>query len=105
MSSAVDSSAPSRDKLQAVARYQRHVILALLGNIAIAILSFLIMAQVIFGLFLGFLGVAVAAPVAALLIVLTKMLYLQDVLNDESAKLLKEDPQAHFAASEEAAIN
>lgn len=64
----------------------------------------LIMAQVIFGLFLGFLGVAVAAPAAALLIVLTKMLYLQDVLNDESAKLLKEEPQAHFAAGEEAAI-
>jgi len=62
----------------------------------------LIMSQVILGLFLGFLGVAVAAPLAALLIVLIKMLYLDDVLGDESYQLLKEKPQARFAASKEA---
>ena len=61
----------------------------------------LIMSQVIMGLFLGFLGVAVAAPLAALLIVVTKMLYVNDVLGDSSPKLLKENPEAHFAASQE----
>jgi predicted PurR-regulated permease PerM len=60
------------------------------------------MSQVILGLFLGFLGVAVAAPLAALLIVLTKMLYLDDLLGDESFQLLKEEPEARFAASKEA---
>jgi predicted PurR-regulated permease PerM len=64
----------------------------------------LIMSQVTLALFLGFLGVAVAAPVAALLIVLIKMLYVGDVLGDESPQLLKENPQAHFAASKEAAL-
>jgi predicted PurR-regulated permease PerM len=62
----------------------------------------LIMSQVILGLFLGFLGVAVAAPLAALLIVLTKMLYLDDLLGDESFQLLKGEPEARFAASQEA---
>lgn len=52
----------------------------------------LILSQVIMGLFLGFMGVAVAAPFAAILIVLVKMLYIQDVLGDDSPELLKENP-------------
>lgn len=63
----------------------------------------LIMSQVIMGLFLGFLGVAVAAPLAALLIVLTKMVYIKDVLGDDSPQLLKQNPEAHFAASQDSA--
>ncbi|MCB8988775.1 MAG: AI-2E family transporter [Ardenticatenaceae bacterium] len=59
----------------------------------------LIMSQVVLGLFLGLTGIAVAAPFAALLLVLTKMLYVQDVLGDDSTKLLKEDPRPHFAAA------
>lgn len=63
----------------------------------------LLTSQVVFSLFFSFIGLAVAAPFAAMAMVLTKMLYLQDVLNDENVELLKENPEAHFEASQEAA--
>ena len=62
----------------------------------------LILSQVIFGLFFNFIGIAIAAPVAAMLIVITKMLYINDVLGDHDIELLKENPEAHFAASQQA---
>lgn len=59
----------------------------------------LILSQVILGLFLGLAGVAVAAPFAAMLLVFIKMLYVHDVLGDDSMVLLKENPRPHFAAA------
>ncbi len=61
--------------------------------------ALLILSQVIFGLFFNFIGIAIAAPVAAMLIVATKMLYVNDVLGDQDVDLLKENPDPHFAAS------
>lgn len=61
----------------------------------------LILAQLIFGFFFNFLGLAIAAPFAAMLMTATKMLYVEDVLGDD-VDLLKEKPDAHFAASKTA---
>ncbi len=63
----------------------------------------LIISQVIFGVFFNFIGVAIAAPVSATLIVATKILYVKDVLGDHEIELLKENPEPHFAASQKAA--
>ncbi|MDX1615163.1 MAG: AI-2E family transporter [Candidatus Promineifilaceae bacterium] len=43
-----------------------------------------IMAQVVLGLLFGFLGVALASPLAAAGMVLVKMIYIEDVLGDHS---------------------
>jgi predicted PurR-regulated permease PerM len=56
----------------------------------------LIISQVIFGVYFNLMGTAIAAPVAAMLMTLTKMLYVKDVLGDGNIKLLKEKPEAHF---------
>ncbi|MAT99684.1 MAG: hypothetical protein CL608_21290 [Anaerolineaceae bacterium] len=61
--------------------------------------ALLIISQMIFGVFFNFIGVAIAAPVAAATLTLTKMLYVKDVLGDNEIELLKAAPQAHFAAS------
>lgn len=47
METTADVPVPNRSKLRSVAKFQRYVILALLGNITIAIISFLIMIQAI----------------------------------------------------------
>lgn len=62
----------------------------------------LIMSQAIFSLFFNFIGLAVAAPFAAMVMTLTKMLYVKDVLGDEDVELIKENPQPKFEASQEA---
>jgi predicted PurR-regulated permease PerM len=49
----------------------------------------LIFLQVIFGLFFDLIGLLIAAPAAAVLMVLTKMLYVGDVLGDYDTELLK----------------
>ena len=58
----------------------------------------LIISQVLFSYFFSFVGLAVAAPFAAMMLTATKMLYLEDFLGDDP-KLLKDNPDAHFAAS------
>jgi predicted PurR-regulated permease PerM len=42
----------------------------------------LLMAQVLFGVLFGTLGVLIAAPFLAMLLVATKMLYVEDVLRE-----------------------
>jgi predicted PurR-regulated permease PerM len=42
----------------------------------------LILLQVVFGLFFGFIGLLIAAPAAAVLMVLIKMVYIEDILGD-----------------------
>lgn len=59
----------------------------------------LILAQLVFGYFFNFRGLVVAAPVTAMLLMATKMLYVQDVLGDEEVELLKEEPEPHFEAA------
>jgi predicted PurR-regulated permease PerM len=59
----------------------------------------LIFLQVIFGLFFNLIGLLIAAPAAAVLMVLTKMLYVGDVLGDYDTELLKGEPVARFSAS------
>lgn len=59
----------------------------------------LIMSQVVFGLLFGIVGLLVAAPATAMLLVLTKMLYIEDILGDHSPDLPKGQPEAHFEAS------
>jgi predicted PurR-regulated permease PerM len=44
-------------------------------------------AQLVMGLFTGVLGLMLATPIMAMVIVLVKMLYIQDVLDDESVKV------------------
>ncbi len=61
--------------------------------------ALLIMSQVIFGVSFNFIGIAIAAPMAAMVMTLVKMLYVQDTLGDTEVKLLKEEPEAHFEAS------
>lgn len=48
--------------------------------------ALVIVTQLIFGTLFGFAGVALATPLAAVLSVLTKMLYIEDVLGDRPAK-------------------
>jgi len=50
-----------------------------------------IMAQVFFGLLAGLLGVALASPLAAAILVLLKMLYVEDVLGDHNVELPTEE--------------
>lgn len=61
----------------------------------------LIISQMIFSVLFSFLGLAVAAPFAAMMLTATKMIYLEDILGDDP-ELLKDDPDAHFAASKAA---
>jgi predicted PurR-regulated permease PerM len=46
----------------------------------------LLFGQIVAGLLVGFLGVVLATPMTAALMVLTQMLYVQDVLGDETSK-------------------
>lgn len=59
----------------------------------------LIMSQLVFGLLFGFVGLLVAAPVTAMILVLTKMLYLEDILGDARTELQKARPEPRFEAS------
>jgi predicted PurR-regulated permease PerM len=62
----------------------------------------LILSQVIFGISFNFIGIAIAAPVAAMVMTLTKMIYVKDILGDPDIELLKGEPDAHFEASKPA---
>lgn len=59
----------------------------------------LILGQLVFGYFFNFKGLIVAAPMTAMLFMVTKMLYVKDLLGDEEVELLKEDPEPHFTAA------
>ena len=48
--------------------------------------ALVIVMQLIFGTLFGFAGVALATPLAAVLSVLVKMLYIEDILGDRPAK-------------------
>lgn len=60
----------------------------------------LILSQLFFGYFFNFIGLAVAAPITAMLLTLVKMLYVKDLLGDEEITLLKENPEPRFEASQ-----
>lgn len=62
----------------------------------------LIVSQTVFGLFFSFVGLAVAAPFAAMMMTLTKMLYVNDILGDK-VELIKPNPEAKFEASQQTA--
>lgn len=62
----------------------------------------LILSQVIFGLFFNFFGLAVAAPFAAVLLVVTKMIYVNDILGDPDVELATESSSPPFKASQNA---
>jgi predicted PurR-regulated permease PerM len=59
----------------------------------------LIFLQLILGLHFNLLGLLVAAPVAAVLLVLVKMLYVGDTLGDYDTELLKEDSNSSTSSS------
>ena len=50
-------------------------------------MALILIAQVFMGIFTGFLGLILAVPVVAILVVLIKMLYIKDVLGDESVEI------------------
>ncbi|GAA4414404.1 AI-2E family transporter [Nibrella viscosa] len=49
--------------------------------------ALVLIAQLIVGIFAGILGLALATPIVAIVLVLVKMLYVQDVLKDDSVKV------------------
>lgn len=50
-------------------------------------LALVLMAQVVLGIFTGILGLILAVPVIAVVVVLIKMIYIKDTLNDNSVKI------------------
>lgn len=61
--------------------------------------ALLLLAQAVFAVFFSFIGIAMAAPVTAVLLVIVKMLYIKDILGDEETDLVKDRPDDHFEAS------
>ena len=49
--------------------------------------ALIFIAQLVIGSYAGILGLILATPIMAILIVLVKMLYVQDVLGDNSVKV------------------
>lgn len=60
-----------------------------------------ITAQLIMGLLAGFMGLLLAMPLIAVLMVLVKMLYIEDVLGDTSIEVKSEDRAKKMVAEEE----
>lgn len=58
----------------------------------------LIVSQVLFGVMFGLLGVMLAAPLTAVAIVLTKMLYVEDTLGDSKGSDIEEKPKVQRMA-------
>lgn len=56
--------------------------------------------QLLFGIFFGFLGLLLATPLVAAIIVLVKMLYVEDVLGDKEEGSKGITPSAHGASTE-----
>ena len=50
-------------------------------------LALVLMAQVILGIFTGILGLILAVPVVAIVVVLIKMIYIKETLNDDSVSI------------------
>lgn len=61
----------------------------------------LLFVQFFMGKFAGILGLLLATPVLVMLMVLIKMLYVEDSLNDRSLSTCKEDPKDHTSAAPE----
>jgi predicted PurR-regulated permease PerM len=55
--------------------------------------------QLLFGIFFGFLGLLLATPLVAAIIVMVKMLYVEDVLGDKEDETKAVTPSAHGAAT------
>ena len=55
--------------------------------------------QLLFGIFFGFLGLLLATPLVAAIIVMVKMLYVEDVLGDKEDESKAVTPSAHGAAT------
>ena len=49
--------------------------------------ALILVAQLVLGLYAGTLGLVLATPIMAIILVLVKMLYVQDVLNDQSVEV------------------
>ena len=54
-------------------------------------LAMILIAQVVLGIFTGILGLILAVPVVAIVTVLIKMVYIEDILEDKSIEVLGED--------------
>jgi len=54
-------------------------------------LALILVAQVLLGIFTGILGLILAVPVTAIIIVLVKMLYIEDILKDTTVEVKGED--------------
>lgn len=54
-------------------------------------LAMILIAQVVLGIFTGILGLILAVPAMAIIIVLVKMVYIEDILDDKSIEVLGED--------------
>ena len=54
-------------------------------------LAMILIAQVVLGIFTGILGLILAVPVVAIVTVLVKMVYIEDILNDKTVEVLGED--------------
>ncbi|WP_010182364.1 AI-2E family transporter [Aquimarina agarilytica] len=54
-------------------------------------LAMILIAQVILGIFTGMLGLILAVPVIAILMVIVKMLYVEDILGDTSVEVVGEE--------------
>ena len=53
--------------------------------------AMILIAQIVLGLFTGILGVILAVPLVAMIIVLVKMAYIEDVLHDRSINVGSEN--------------
>ena len=61
--------------------------------------ALVLMAQVLFGVLFGTIGVLIAVPFTAMLLVLTKMLYVEDVLHEDTDLPGEKSPAAQIADS------
>jgi len=76
----------------AVQAIESNVITPYIQNKMIAFpLAMILIAQVVLGIFTGILGLILAVPVTAVLIVIIKMVYVEDILGDKSVEVIGED--------------
>ena len=54
-------------------------------------LAMILIAQVVLGIFTGALGLILAVPVVAIIMVIVKMVYIEDILDDRSVEVKGEE--------------
>ena len=85
----------------ALSLFQSQVISPVLASERMNMPAILILlGQIIFGFFFGFLGLMLAVPLSACLAVLVDEMYVKDVLGDRSEKQVTEDSRQEEVSSD-----